>query len=368
MYPALVPYLRSEFGIGLTTTGLLLTLLWGVYAIGHVPGGILGDRIGEGNILLISSAISLVMILAVALAVNVEMLFWATVLFGFATALYGPTRVTIFTNIYPSHSGSAIGLNMAAGSFGNAVFPVAAAFVASYASWRLGFGMFVPAFFIAAVGIWMTVPSQTSNKTSAVDELSQETLHRIREGISNGAILTVVTIQICISFTMQGFSSFFPTYLASSKEISPAIAATLFGFFFGFGAILQPFSGTVVDLFGLRSALTGFLGGTVLGLWLLPFVHGLPQLIMVTALLATLTACIVITQSYIADTLPADMQGTGLGLLKAGWMILGATSPLLIGGLADYGNFDAGFFLLAAVASFGLVLALSHLPSNHTKV
>jgi len=55
------------------------------------------------------------------------------------------------------------------------------------------------------------------------------------------------------------------------------------------------------------------------------------------------------------------MQGTGLGVLKAGWMVLGATSPLLIGVLADYGRFDEAFFVLAAVASGGLALTLVRL-------
>jgi hypothetical protein len=53
------------------------------------------------------------------------------------------------------------------------------------------------------------------------------------------------------------------------------------------------------------------------------------------------------------------MQGTGFGTVKAGWMMVGASSPLLIGLFADYGLFDAGFLLLAAVGTLGLILSIT---------
>lgn len=134
VYPALVPYFQTDFEIGLTTTGLLLTLLWGAYAIGHVPGGFLGDRIGEGNLVVLSALISACAVFFVTTSISPWMLFAGTIAFGLATALYGPTRFTIFTDIYPDRAGSAIGLTMAAGNLGNTIFPIAAAVIASYST------------------------------------------------------------------------------------------------------------------------------------------------------------------------------------------------------------------------------------------
>ncbi|QLK27770.2 MFS transporter [Natrinema zhouii] len=361
VYPALVPYFQDDFGIGLTTTGLLLTLLWGAYAIGHVPGGFLGDRIGEGTVVVLSTLISAGTVLVVATAINVWMLFAGTIVFGLATALYGPTRFTIFTDIYPNRAGSAIGLTMAAGNLGNTVFPVAAAVIASYTTWRYGIGSFSPLFLGVAVGLWMAVPNRTSGGGSAVDELSSDTLARIRSGITRESIPIVVAIQVTASFVIQGFSSFYPTYLTVTKGFSPAVAATLFGLFFAVGAVIQPFSGTMLDRLGARPTLVLYFGGCVAGLWLLPFVDGLVPLVAATVLISSWNGCGVVTQTYIADSLPDDMQGTGLGTLKAGWMVVGATSPLLIGTLADYGSFDHGFLLLASVGTVGLLLSITRL-------
>lgn len=361
VYPTLVPYFQTDFRIGLSTTGLLLTLLWASYAIGHVPGGILGDRIGEGNVVVLSTLISAGAVFVVATSMNVWMLFAGTIGFGLATALYGPTRFTIFTDIYPKRAGSAIGLTMSAGSLGNTVFPVVAAVIASYATWRFGIGAFGPLFVGVAVGLRIVVPSRTSGGSSAVDDLSSAVLARIRSGITRKSIPLVVAIQATVSFVIQGFSSFYPTYLTVTKGLSPSVAATLFGLFFAVGAIVQPLSGSMLDRFGTRSTLVVYLGGCAVALWLLPFVHGLVPLVAVTILVSSWNGCGVVTQTYIANSLPDDMQGTGLGTLKAGWMMVGATSPLLIGILANYGLFDEGFLLLAAVATLGLVLSIIRL-------
>lgn len=358
VYPALVPFFRAEFEIGLSTVGLLLTALWGAYAVGHIPGGILGDRIGEGNILVISTVLSAGAVSVVATALNVWMFLAGTITFGVATALYGPTRFTILTDIYSKQSGSAVGLTLAAGSLGNTVFPALSALVATYLTWRVGFGMFVPIFAVVAALLWLFVPGRTSEATSAVDEISARTFRRVRHGITRESIPLFVLVQTSVSFIIQGFTSFYPTYLIASKGLSAGVAASLFGLFFGIGALLQPFAGGLMNRVGTRNAILIFLSGCVAALWLLPFTQGLVPLVLVTVLFSSWNGCGVITQTYIADSLPADMQGTGFGTLKAGWMVAGATSPMLVGLFADLGYFDEAFLLLAAVGTVGVAVSL----------
>lgn len=361
VYPTLVPYFQTDYGIGLTTTGLLMTLLWAAYAIGHVPGGILGDRIGEGNVVVLSTLISAGTILVVATSMTVWTLFAGTIGFGFATALYGPTRITIFTDIYPNRSGSAVGLTMAAGSLAGTIFPIATAVIASYATWRVGLGAFGPLALLIAIGLWLVVPSHTSGASSGVDTLSIHTLGRIRNAVTRESIPLVVTVQITASFVIQGFTSFYPTYLTVTKELSPEVAATLFGTFFAIGVFIQPLSGVLLDRYGPRMTIVITLGGGVVALWLLPFVYNLLALVVVTMLFGNCLGCGVVTQTYIANSLPDDVQGTGFGTVKAGWMLIGATSPLLIGVFAEYSSLDDGFLALALVGTMGLFLSVTRL-------
>ncbi len=360
VYPALAPFFRADFNIGFGTTGLLFTLLWMAYAVGHIPGGILGDRIGEGRILVISTVLAGLTVLTVALSVNLWMLFLATITFGFATALFGPTRFTVFTDIYEEHAGSAIGITMAAGSAGNAVLPVVATIIASAIVWRYSFGVLVPLFFVVAATLWVSVPTRTST-ASAVEELSWQTFGRIRSEVSSGTIPIVVAVQVSFSFVFQGFSGFYPLYLVEMKGLSPDIASTLFGLFFAASFVVQPLAGTGMDRFGTRPSLIAMLGVGVLALWVLPFVEGLVAIVVLTLVLSVLSGCAVITQTHITKALPDDTKGTGLGTLKAGWMTLGATSTVIIGGLGDLGHLTGGFLLLAVVGTVGLALAVLEL-------
>ncbi|PSP47226.1 MFS transporter, partial [Halobacteriales archaeon QH_7_69_31] len=175
--------------------------------------------------------------------------------------------------------------------------------------------------------------------------------------LRGGAIPTVVAVQVSLSFLIQGFASFYPAYLTTTKGLSPEVAATLFGAFFALGAVVQPAAGALMDGVGVRPTLLGCLGTCLAALWALPFVDGLVPIAVLTALFATWNGTIVVTQTYIADTLPAALQGTGFGTLKAAWMLLGATAPLVVGVMADAGLFDEAFMLLGAVGGVGLAVA-----------
>lgn len=81
------------------------------------------------------------------------MLFAGSAIFGLTTSLYGPTRFTVFTDVYTDRSGTALGLVQASGSLANTVMPVLGAAVASYASWRLRYGALVPVFVVVMLGL-----------------------------------------------------------------------------------------------------------------------------------------------------------------------------------------------------------------------
>lgn len=363
MYPSMIPFLREQFQFDLTVAGLLLSLLWIAYAIGQIPGGVIGDRFGEGNVLVMSTGLSTIAVLFVSMAMDLWMLFASTIGFGLATALYGPTRFTIFTDIYSSRAGTAVGLTYAAGSLGNTILPAAAVAISSYATWRLGFGWLVPIFFIVTLAIYIAVPSRTSTGEHAVDEFSMDMIRGLYEGITVSGVPLVVGINVLLGFVNQGFIGFFPTYLIEIKGFSAQIAAIIFGTYFAFAAILQPFIGIGKDRYGSRLMLLIIAFSYFSGLVILFFATSLVHVLLITLLLSFRSSTGVITNTFIADSVPNNMKGTGLGILRTAWLLLGASGPIFVGYLGDRGYLEISVLLLAIIVFIGLVMS-AFLPED----
>ncbi|SDR32352.1 MFS transporter [Natronobacterium texcoconense] len=365
IYPAVLPQLREAYGFDLTLAGVLITALWIAYALGQLPGGVLDDRFGSRNVLVVSTGVSAIALTLVVTAGSVGVLFGATVLFGFATALYGVTRFTLLSTIYPDRGGTAIGLTMGAGDFGNAVLPPIAGALAAALAWELGFGFTIPLFLVATVGLYLALPagsrdesSADSDDTNADDTDFTDTARRIARALRHRPVMLVAAIQTLGYCTWQAFTAFYPTYLVEMKGLEPTTATVLFGGFFALGIVVKPVTGSIYDAYGARRSLPFVLGSITVATLVLPFVESLAGLVAVTAVASSVLGYSTISLTYLTASFPDDVRGTGLGSVRTGYMLIGAGSPTVVGVLANADYFDEAFFLLSAVAAVAVVLSL----------
>lgn len=357
VYPVLLPALRAEYGLSLSQAGFLLSVLWLAYGIGQLPGGVLADRLGEGRILVLSTALSAGTIALVATAAAVSVLFAATALFGLATALYGVARYTALSDLFPDNDGAAVGITLAAGEVGNAVLPPLAGLLAAALAWQYGFAFAVPLFVGVSFYLHLTLPVRTSGPTSAVDSMSLETARYVLVSLAKPTIVVATAIQLLGFSVWQVFTGFYPTYLIEVKGLPTAFVTVMFGLFFALGVVVQPLSGAAYDRFGIRRSLPAVMGCAAVGLALFPLLEGLLPIVLVTALSSALLGVTVMTMPYLTGALPTDMQGTGLGFVRTTFMLIGAGAPTAAGVLADWGRFDEVFFLLAGLAGVAILLA-----------
>lgn len=358
VFPAILPQLRAAFDLDLAAAGLFLTTIWVAYALGQLPGGILGDRIGERLTLAASTALSGVAILVLVLSPSAVGLFATGFLFGLVTAFFGTTRLTAVADVFPDRAGTAIGLTNAAGNVGNSVLPITAGIVTGVLSWRFGLGITIPLFVLVGVGIWVVVPRRTNPAESAADTLTLPAAWEILAGVGERSVFVVTIITILIFFVWQGFTGFYPTFLIENKGLPPEVAVLLFGLFFATGIVVEPISGAGRDLLGTRRALGIVITVQILSLSALPFVDNLPLLIVVTVLLSSVLGTTAITLAHLATELPSSVQGSALGLIRTVYMVLGALGPIVVGVMADTGFFGEAFLLLAGIAGLALVLTI----------
>ncbi|RRJ29597.1 MFS transporter [Halocatena pleomorpha] len=355
IYPVLLPSLSTEFNLTHTTAGLLVTLIWVGYAIGQFPSGVLADRYGERQLLTASVTTVACALVVVVLAATPAALFAATGFVGLGLSLYPVARITLLSDLYPDRIGRVLGVTMATGDTGQTLLPLSAGVLVVIA-WQVGLVFVVPLLVILAVALQVFLPVNTA--TDNTSDLSIRQLKRVMGELRQPTLVRMGVILLSYIGVLQTFSAFYPTYLINSKGFSPTVASGLFSLFFAVGIVAKPLAGVAYDTVGIRRSLPIVLSGAVIGFALLPLLDGFWLLTADTVLISTMLGSGAITQSYLSETIPSEIEGTGLGVIRSIASMLGATGPVLFGTIADRGFFDAGYLLLAVLVGAITLLAL----------
>lgn len=361
IYPVILPHLRETYDLGLSTAGLLITILWLGSAIGQLPSGILADRFSERKVMIASTIVAIIALFLVISSTTAVLLYAATGILGLGLSLYPIARITILSHVYPERIGSALGVTMATGDIGQTILPPIAGFLAAGIAWELGLGYVIPFIFLTMIGIWITLPRQST--PSSVDSVSKENTQYIFSKIRQPNIILMTIILLLFIFIWQSFSAFYPTYLVEEKGLSATMAAGLFGLFFACGVVVKPISGSAYDRIGMRLSLIIILLGPVLGFIFLPLSTSLLELLLVTITVSTMLGSGAITQSYLADAFPADMRGTGLGIIRTTAATIGAMGPVGFGIVAEQGYFNEGYYVLALIM-IAVIILIYQMPTD----
>jgi len=356
IYPVLLPSLSESFGLTLTTAGLLVTLIWITYALGQVPGGVLADRYGERTILTAGVVIVAVAVLLTVLASTTWSLFAATGLIGVGLSLYPVARITVLSELYPDRLGRVLGITMATGDTGQTVLPLVAGVLIGL-TWHVGLVFVVPLLIIVAITIRRVLPPTVSSDAANTELSARRATYVLRKLYRPTLVITAIVLFLYIG-VLQTFSAFYPTYLINEKGFSSTTASALFSLFFAFGIVAKPLAGIAYDIIGIRRSLPIVLSGASIGFGLLPFLDRFWLLAVDTVLISTMLGSGAITQSYLSETIPPEIEGTGLGAVRSSASLLASMGPVLFGAIAERGFFDEGYVSLALLMGVGTVLTL----------
>jgi MFS family permease len=339
IYPVILPHLRTYYDLSLATVGLLMTVLGLFTSLGQLPGGVLADWFSERKLLAGSTVIAAGAVAVVITADTRLVLFAATAVWRVGQSLYPIARITFLSNIYPDRLGSALGVTMAVGDLGQVVLPAIAGFIAFGVSWQAGLGYTIVPLILAGVVITITVPSQDVTSSSSNNRLRRDILD-VMAMMREPAIGFMTVVLFLYIFIWISFTAFYPTYLTTVTGLSSPVASLMFGLFFAVGVVVKPIGGAAYDRVGMRASLTGALLPAFAGFVLLPVLNDTGFLVSVTVLMSVMTASGTITQSYLSESFPEELQGTALGVVRAASATLGASGPVIFGLIADYGYFN----------------------------
>jgi predicted MFS family arabinose efflux permease len=362
--PVLLPGIKRTFAIDNATAGFTITVIWAVYGLSQFPAGLLSDRVGDRTVLLASLAVMTVSVGALAVAPLFVLFLGTAALVGVGNGLYGPTRGTLLSSLYPDNDSAAIGFTLAVGSLGAAVLPILAGAATSRFGWRVTIAGAVPLLLGTTALAWRVVPS-----TATADGSTRSVARRLRglpSAIGRRSVALGVGGKTLRVFVFQGLSAFLPTYLIVVKGLDEVTASVLFSLLFVSGAVAQIGGGRAVTRYGNRTVLVALAGVSVVPLLALPFVSGLFPIAVVIVLVGIQLGITPVTNTYIINALPPANRNGAWGLLRTGYFLVASTGSVFVGVLADAGYFDGAVLALGVLlAVVALVFAfLPELPSE----
>ncbi|ELZ23681.1 putative sugar transporter [Halosimplex carlsbadense 2-9-1] len=391
-----IPLGVTSVDVTTATVGVVVTLGYGLFGLGALPGGILVDRVGSRRLIsacLLGMGLSYVLL---GLAPNMLVVAAALVLWGIAASVYHPAGLSLISKGVEER-GTGLAYHGMAGNLGIGLGPLAATVMLLFVEWRtvalvLGAPAVLAAVYAAradfdetaAVAESGAAADGGSKATSGVDDLG-EFLAESRRLLAGGFVLVFVVV-MCSGLYYRGVLTFLPELLRdlpgfepiSVDALLPESVRSAFGVEPGAGQTLKPqdyfysglllvgvvgqyAGGKLTDRMPVEYGLAGSFGVlAVLAVLFVPVSEaGLGPLVVLGALLgAFLFVVQPMYQATVAEYTPSGTRGLSYGFTYLGVFGVGALGGTIAGGILAVANATALFLVLAGIAAVGSVTGL----------
>jgi len=345
----LLPFIRDDFGLDYTQSGLLLSALTLSYGISHLPAGWLADRLGPR--ILITVGISGVALagLFVGLSQTYIMLIVFLVLMGMAGGGYHPSASPLISaSVEPNKRGRALGLHLIGGGASFFVAPLIAAGIAATLGWRGSFvALAIPAI---AFGIVFYVllgrRADTKRAEHEITDTHKETPsapgHRRR-------LIAFMSLNIIVQSVLYSAIAFIPLFMVDHFGVSEETAAIFLAVIYSAGLWVSPLGGYLSDRLGrvpVTLVACLIVGPVIYLLTLASYGLGIGAVLVILGIVMYIR--MPASEAYIIGELPARRRSTILGIYYFAGMEGGGLLTPVLGSLIDQFGFHTSFTAVAA--------------------
>lgn len=373
--PPLFPILHTEFGVGFTELGLIVTLFYVASGLGQAGAGVLADRYG-GQRLLVAGLTLLA--LAIALAGTVAsywMLLPLALVAGLGNSVFHPADLSILSHrISESSLGRAYATHSIAGTLGYATAPVLITALAAYGSWRLALGVVGSAGVCVALALHLGrsrliyAPSLAARPAEAGQRRP-----RYLQVVGSPVVLMAFAYFAMTAFAGSGLQTFSITALASGYGVALKVATLGLTFYLVGSAVGMVLGGFLADRtrHHHRVAMGGIAIAATLML-LLSAVAGYALAVVPLMMLAGIANGSTAPSRDVLIRRAAAGAGMGsvFGFVYSGFDLGSSTAPLLFGALLDHHAPHAVFVAVACAFALAVptVMQVQHRAARRRQV
>jgi MFS family permease len=356
--PPLFPLLVAELGVTYTELGAAMTAFFLASGIGQPLAGLLVDRFGARDVLLLGLGIYVLAVLGMAAASSVPTLICAMLLAGIGNCVFHPADYTLLSaSVRSTHLGRAYGVHTLGGNLGWAIAPVFMLSLAGLLGWRAAL---VSAATLGAM-VWLSLWSMRACLRDESDE-------RVAVQPAGPTALTVLlspAVTLCFGYfallaaALIAVQNFLPPVLAALYRTPLVLGgAALTGFLLGASAGVV--AGGIVADRGAPNAVVIAAGLAGSALLFATLAHvALPAALLVGVLFAAGFLSGLTTPSrdlLVRSATPPGATGRVFGFVYSGLDVGAALAPVTVGMMIDHGHprwalWAVALLLLAAIGT-----------------
>lgn len=362
---AVLPELKTEFGLTNGQLALLGSVFFWVYAVGAFIVGRVGDSVRRTRVIIFGLIFWSIATGMSALATGFALLLAMRALVAVGESAYYPTATALIGDWHkPAMRSRALSIHQTAVFAGAGLGAVATGYIAQMLSWHAPFIIFGAIGLLHAVVLWKFLKDAPIKHTAVEADKPAEPI---------GIVLRIPpAVMLCVIFALAtgastGLTFWAPFYVNKELGLNLADSAWVGAATINIAGFLSvPLGGLLADTLAKKTPIGRFLtlaiGLGLAGLLLLPILSVRSALGIGMVLVATSVAkglfdgCI---YAAMHDVVPPHARATAVGMMTMiGFFGAGAT-PLIVAGIGDAFGMRAGIVAMAGLYFIAVIILLA---------
>ncbi len=356
----LLPFIRDDFSLDYTQSGLVISAFTLAYGICQLPAGWLADRLGA-RILITASICGVALAgLLIGLSQSYIMMIAFLVLMGIAGGGYHPAAPPLIARLVdPKNRGRVLGFHIVGGSASHFMAPLIGAAIATAWGWRSSYiGLAIP-IIVFGIIFYVILGSQTDIKKVEHRKTDSHDKAPVTPGRWHylAAFITLSTVIQAVTFSIIAF---IPLFMVDHFGVDEKTAAVFLAILYSAGLWAGPLGGYLSDRFGRVPVIliVSLISGPIIYLVnLVPYGFGFGAVLLIIGITATMR--MPVSEAYIIGESPERHRSTILGIYYFSGMEGGGILTPVVGNLIDrFGFYSTFTFAGAALVAVTLIYSI----------
>ena len=371
---AVLPELKTEFGLTNGQLALLGSVFFWVYAVGAFVAGRIGDSVRRTRVIIVGLIFWSIATGMSALATGFALLLAMRGLVAVGESAYYPTATALIGDWHkPSMRSRALSIHQTAVFAGAGLGAVATGYIAQMLSWHAPFLIFGVIGLLHAVVLWRFLRDAPIKHTAVEAGKPAEPI---------GIVLRIPpAVMLCVIFALAtgastGLTFWAPFYVNKELGLNLADSAWVGAATINIAGFLSvPLGGLLADTLANKTPIGRFhtlaIGLGLAGILLLPLLGvrtalGIGMVLVATSIAKGLfDGCI---YAAMHDVVPPHARATAVGMMTMIGFFGAGSTPLIVAGIGDAFGMRAGIVAMAGLYFVAVVILLAMQASTRRAV